>query len=42
MICIIYKIKTCLLKIDVIMGVGENHEQKCLWFFSYIHSKLSA
>nr|DAJ32088.1 MAG TPA: hypothetical protein [Caudoviricetes sp.] len=25
-----------------IMGVGENHRQKCLWFFSYIHSKLSA
>nr|DAR79560.1 MAG TPA: hypothetical protein [Caudoviricetes sp.] len=25
-----------------IMGVGENHRQKCLWFFSYAHSKLSA
>nr|DAX58937.1 MAG TPA: hypothetical protein [Caudoviricetes sp.] len=23
-------------------GVGENHEQKCLWFFSYVDSRLSA
>nr|DAJ90797.1 MAG TPA: hypothetical protein [Bacteriophage sp.] len=23
------------------MGVGENHRQKCLWFFSYVDSRLS-
>lgn len=24
------------------MALGENHEQKCLWFFSYVDSRLSA
>lgn len=37
-----FKKQTCLLKKCSIMGVGENHKQKCLWFFSYAHSKLSA
>nr|DAF16427.1 MAG TPA: hypothetical protein [Caudoviricetes sp.] len=33
---------TCPTTFRCIMGVGENHRQKCLWFFSYAHSKLSA
>lgn len=33
---------TCPTTFGCIMAIGENHEQKCLWFFSYAHSKLSA